>query len=201
MSKNIVIYSHRSKNCMNLLYLMQNCGIIGLFRHIDINAPGMRVPTGVTEIPVLIVANIPHPLVGASAFKWVNDTRQWREQNMRMKEMVSTNVYNWHMLKSKITDTDSKELLPYEESTMSSFSDKFCLMKDEVLPQNHVGVSESIRIYTAPTEDKKITRDIQDKLIKNELTRRQEQDTFYKKNMDNIIEKVKEGGITVRQIT
>jgi hypothetical protein len=191
---NVVIYSHESKNCRNLLHMMQNSGIINLFRHIDISAPGMRIPDGITQIPTLIVANISDPLIGEHAFKWVNDTRRWKEQNERMKSMMTNNIYNWHMIKSNNSETEeNKGLLPYEENTMSSFSDKFCLMKDDILPQNHVGISESIRIYTAPEEDKKISKDIQDKLIKTELGKRQEQDVFYKKSMDIIIDKAKNG--------
>lgn len=154
-SKNVIIYSHKSKNCRDLLHIMQNCGIIQLFQHIDISAPGMVVPNGVTDIPTLLVANIPQPLIGADAFRWVHDTRKWKEQNARMKQMINANIYNWNMLKSKTQDNDTLHgLIPYEESAMSSFSDKFCLIKDDLLPQNHVGVSESVKIYTAPEEKK-----------------------------------------------
>lgn len=196
-SKNVIIYSHKSQNCRNLLHNMKNCGIISLFRHIDISAPGIVVPQGVTDIPTLLVANISQPLIGADAFRWVNDTRKWKDQNARTTQMMNANIYNWNMLKSTTQENDGlKGLLPYEETAMSSFSDKFCLLKDDILPQQYVGISESIRIYTAPDEKNKLSKHTQEKLLKDEKEKRQNQDNFNKQNIETLLEKSKKGELT-----
>lgn len=197
MHDNAIVYAHKSANCRKLLALMQDCGIINLFKHVDISIPGVPVPRGITDIPTIITSSVPKPLVGNEAFKWVNDIRRIKEQNNRVSRAVAENKYEWNMIKSKVTDKKEEQdkLLPYDENVMSSFSDPFCLVNDGVLPQNHVGISESVSMFMVADNKQKISGEVQKSLIEKEKKRREEQDSFYTQNIERTMEKIASGDI------
>jgi hypothetical protein len=179
---------------------MQNAGIIGLFRHIDVSMPGTIAPKGITDIPTLIISNIQEPLVGQQAFLWVENTKKWQEQNSRVQKMIQSNIYQFQHLKSNNSQNNNKEsdkLLGYVDNEMTGFSDKFCLLKeDSALPQNFINYGESISIYTAP-EEKKIDKNTQASLMQDIMKKRDEQDKINKVNINQTIEKAKSGQLDI----
>lgn len=200
MAKNIVIYASKSKLCYTLLNAMNSCGILGFFQLIDVCDPRIKIPREVTNsVPTLIISNIKKPLVGDEAFIWVENTRKWKEQNNKLKQMVKNNVYQWNMLSTNQNVSD-KKLAGYVGSEMNGFSDKFCILDNNgALPQNFVSPFEDIKIYTA-NEEHKINKLEQDKRLNEKMKQREEQDIHHKTNNMNIIEQAKRGQLIPSQL-
>jgi len=179
--ENVIIYSHQSEPCRQLIKKMEQCGIIQLFRHIDISKPGVRVPRGISHIPTLLVVGIQNPLVGQEAEYWINNIIMQRRQKEQQQQRES----------KQLPPLEEKKFNPYEESTMNSFSDKFCLLKDDMLPQNFANPKESINVFTAPEQKQKIGKDKHDALMRERIDNRNEQDKMYKDHIETIINKLK----------
>lgn len=192
--ENIVVYASKSDNCLTLLKLMDSCGILKLFRLVDICYN--PIPFGIQNIPVLIIKNLPKMLVGEEAFKWVDQTRRWTET----QRIMSSNIQDWHKIGSRLSvaepSSDTK-LLVYDESSMASTSDKYCLVdetKNAALPQNYVGAEEKILIWAPPNaESEKLFKQRADGLLSKITEIRTSQDKITKDNNDSIIDKAKSG--------
>lgn len=204
MPRNIIVYASRSELCRKLLIAMENCGILNLFDKIDVCRQGARIPQGLTDIPTLIVTTCDMPLVGQKAFEWVEQRRTLIQQHTNMKKMISNNIYQWNMLKSNIT-TNASKMLGYSDMEMGKLTDDYALVKDDAtnnvsLPQSFVNWNESITIYTGP-EEKKLTKDQQNMLLKNVEARRLEQDGIFKSDSVNTLNQLTKGNILPSQLS
>ena len=204
MTRNIIVYASESALCRKLIVAMQNCGILNIFDKIDVCRPNARIPQGLSDIPTLIVSTCDEPLVGQKAFEWVEQRRMLLQQHSNMKKMISNNIYNWNTLKSNIGSTNNTiKMLGYSDLEMGNSSDMYAVVKDtanESFPQSFVNWNESITIYTGQ-EEKKLSKEQQNILLKNIESRRQEQDGAFKSECINIKAQLINGNLLPSQLS
>ena len=105
-----------------------------------------KVPKGISIVPTLLVSSINKPLEGINAFKWVENIKYLRKNNILNKNVGPNGYYSLEM---------------------SGFSDKFSNMNDEKANEqsyHNLDNNKNNSIFTAP-EKNKITTEEQRKEI------------------------------------
>ena len=147
---NIVFYSKNCNASKNLLLIMKNINILDNFILYCID--DKKVPNGISIVPTLLVSSINKPLEGINAFKWVENIKYLRKNNILNKNVGPNGYYSLEM---------------------SGFSDKFSHMDNEKANDqsyHNLNNKNNNGIFTAP-EKKKINSKEQKKeieLLKNE---------------------------------
>lgn len=176
---NILFYSNKCKTCYNLIRLLQNQGIIKNFKLFCVDDNKKSLPPFVTIVPTMVVNEINKPLVGQETFKYVNTVKMMNEKNW---------VDNNHKLTMQniMMNNQKKDYIGYDTNEMSGFSDNFAYTKtDNAQPHSYVKLdNKNSSIFTAPKDNKKLSKEEQNKAIKNIQEKRDSQDVFYKNEME-----------------
>jgi hypothetical protein len=177
--RNIIFYSELCDSCTNLRTLMHNENILHFFEKQCIDKKeDYYKKIGITHVPTLIVSDIPKPLVSIDAFKWLKDIKCLRYQNM-----INNNnkIIQYNMNKNMHMDGPNA----YVSTEMSGMSDTFAYTDTDMAQPKSFSYGTEDAIYTAPTEDDKLTNVDQEKLIYDAHTSRKNQE----KEFDNIMKK------------
>ena len=184
--RNIIFYSELCDSCTNLRKMMHNENILQYFEPqcID-NKEDYYKRIGITHVPTLIVADVPKPLVSVDAFKWLQDIKRIRYQNMidNNKKIIQQN-----MMKNMQMEGPNAFMI----GEMTGLSDKFAYTDTDMAQPKSFSYGNEDAIYTAPVEEDKISKADQAKLIKDaeqaRLLQAQEFETKMKKGqLDAII--------------
>jgi hypothetical protein len=145
---NIVFYSKNCNASKNLILIMKNINILNNFILYCIDEK--KIPNGIKIVPTLLVSSINKPLEGINAFKWVENIKYLRKNNISDKEIGPNGYYNLEM---------------------NGFSDKFSSMSDDnAQEQSYQNLNNNNNsIFTAPEKNKIKESEYNEKLnnIKN----------------------------------
>ncbi len=171
---NVIFYSGKCKDCRNLLTLLENEKLLGYFVLFCVDGRLDELPSHITAVPTMIVANINKPLVCNEAFEWVNNMKFLRQQNLMMMNKKIIMQQNLMRMANK------KGPHGFLKDEMSGVSDNFAYVKiDNPLPHTYVNINnDKNAIFTAP-EQGKINKDEQKKRLKNMVDQRKDQDSQY----------------------
>jgi hypothetical protein len=131
---NIVFYSKNCNASKNLLMIMKNINILNNFILYCIE--DKKVPNGIKIVPTLLVSSINKPLEGVNAFKWVENIKFLRKDNISKKEIGPNGYYNLEM---------------------NGFSDKYSQMNNEDAHDqsyHSLNKKKTNGIFTAPEKNK-----------------------------------------------
>ena len=163
---NIVFYSKNCNASKNLLMIMKNINILNNFILYCIE--DKKVPNGINIVPTLLVSSINKPLEGINAFKWVENIKFLKKDNISKKEIGPNGYYSLEM---------------------NGFSDKYSNMNNDNAQDqfyHSLNKEKSNGIFTAPEKKKlndeeysqeleqiKNVRNSQEKDIKNVMKKQQ----------------------------
>jgi hypothetical protein len=127
----------------------------------------------------MIVNEINKPLVGQETFKYVNTVKMMNDKNW---------VDNKHKLTMQniMMNNGKKDYIGYDTNEMAGFSDNFAYTKtDNAQPHSYVQLdAKTSSIFTAPKDNKKLSKEEQNRAIKEIQEKRDKQDDFYKTEME-----------------
>jgi len=172
---NILFYSQQCEYCRRLLLLLKTENLICYFKLICVDDKLDKLPRDM-KVPTMRVINVNRPLVAQETFEWVNQMKFIRQQQVMdiNKKIIQQNVLNANIKKGPIG---------FDEKIMSGLSDEFALIKiDDPLPHAYFNVGQEDKniIFTAPQESDTISKQTQNKMIKDLESRRLQQDTEHK---------------------
>jgi hypothetical protein len=175
---NILFYSKNCSTSLNLLQLMKNENLIQHFKLICVETHMNNIPKDIKRVPTLIVKDIPKPLECADAFKWIENIKYIRHQNINKTNQIKQHIIN------------KKSPHGYADLEMGGFSDEFAyLLTESAQPQSFVGCQEKNIIFTAP-EQGKLSNNEQNNKIKDIQNIRKTQDDHIEKLFHNNIHSV-----------
>lgn len=175
---NILFYSQYCETCKNLIILLKNENLLGYFKLICVDDKLDKLPPQITAVPTMIVTTINKPLVCEETFKWIEQIKFLRQQQVMdiNKKIIQNNIIN-NMNNVK------KGPIGYDDEIMSGLSDKFAFTKEDAPPLPHayfgVGDEERNAIFTAPEKNRELSRDLHSKLITDLKKSRSQQDNEY----------------------
>ena len=193
---NIFYYSKFSKMCTDLLKLMDNYGALNRFylKCIDDMDPD-KIPPALERVPTLIIAQMDKPLVAGDAVAWFNNMRpiflQQNSENQNkviMQQIIQNNM-------------QSRGPKGYSEGEHSGFSDQYAYINiDEPLPKEfsaYVNGPDTNIIYTPPKEQNKLSKEEQERYMKESQNERLAQEEQFKsimrkKQIDAVTDREKE---------
>jgi hypothetical protein len=163
--------------CSELVRQMTELGIINNFNHYCVDDNLDKLPAHITEVPMLIVKDIPKPLDTHSSFEWIKTVKFMRQQ--QMLEM------NKKIIQANIQNSQSEGPLGFANMEMGGFSDTFAFTQTDLAPAHSFFQCKSESnnaIFTAP-EQGKIKKGDQDKYLQELKLVLKEQDEQYSKIM------------------
>lgn len=166
-NNNILFYSKTCQTSVNLINILNNEGILPMFKMICVDGQVNKFQNTIRTVPTMIVSNVKKPLEGKETFEWVEKFKFIRKQ-----------VYSNSIVNNNIAQKNQHVgPLEYKPLEMGSISDKFAYKDhDLAMPQSFVQASQlDNKIFTAP-EQEKLTKDQQTKKIKHAEEKRKEQD-------------------------
>lgn len=170
---NMLFYSQACNTCKNLLILLQNENLLSNFKLVCVDDKLDKLPQNMI-VPTMTVININKPLVAQETFEWVKQMKFLRQQQIM--------DINKKIIQQNIDYSNKKGPIGYDDEIMAGISDKFAFTKgDEPLPHAYFGINEEDKniIFTPPSEQNKMSKLDQSKLIKDIENRRTMQDSEY----------------------
>jgi len=157
---------------------MKNEDFLKYFRLICIDGNEDKYSNHISMVPSMMASNVPKMLAGEDTFKWVQNMKLLKQKNQKTGDASSEASKN-------LAAQSTTGFLPAYSIEMSGFSDKFAYLNTdnaqtkEFLPYDAFKSNETT-IYTAPSDDNKISRDEQRKLITNVSTKRHTEESQFK---------------------
>jgi hypothetical protein len=179
---NILFYSNQCASCRNLMLLMRNAGFLEAFKLICVDGILDRLPSQITIVPTMIVVGINKPLVAQEAFKWVEQMKFLKYQQLEQAQNKNKN----NIIPPK-QEQKAPKLDGFIQTEMAGISDQFAYIEnDDPLPHSYFGLGEENKhiIFTAPVEQTKLSAEEQSRNIKSLEAKRQHQDSEYAKYME-----------------
>lgn len=175
---NVLFYSQYCQTCVNLIFLLKNENLLGYFKLYCVDEKLNKLPAYITAVPTMIVTTINKPLVCEETFKWVEQMKFLRQQQIMdlNKKIIQSNMINNN-------NNTKKGPIGYDDEIMSGLSDKFAFTKDDAPPLPHayfgVGDEDKNAIFTAPEKNRELTKDMHSKLINDIKNSRDQQNKEY----------------------
>ncbi len=177
LNANILFYSRKCGTCKNLITLLQNENFLAYFKMICVDDIGReQLPPQIKMVPTMIVTGVNKPLVAEAAFKWIEQAKFIRQQELAdtNKRIIQQNLVN-------MAKNNKKGPLGFVEQEMTGISDTFAYKDiDKAQPHSYVGAGDENKnsIFTAP-EQGKISKNEQLTKIKEMEKDRNEQEENY----------------------
>ena len=177
---NMIFYSQKCQLSKDLLILLRNENLLGNFKPMCVDTMLNRLPPDM-RVPTMFVVGLNKPLVGQETFEWIKQIKFIRQQQSMdiNKRIIQNNTMN-------NVNNIKKGPLGYDDDILAGISDKFAFTKkDEALPHAYFGVNDDAKniIFTAPEEKQKINKSLQQKLINDLESKRNEQNTIFSNHM------------------
>jgi hypothetical protein len=178
--RNLLFYSERCNTSRNLIEMMKREDLLKYFEMVCIDNKLDKIPPMITHVPALITTDTPRPWMGADAFKWLQNIKYMRQQQIQDKN-------NKLQLYNTIKELESGGPKAFTDE-MQGISDNFAYKDiDNAQPKSFEEygkeVSKENIIYTPPIDKKKITKGEQMKLINEFKSDRSVQD----KELDKVL--------------
>lgn len=151
---NALFYGRNCQASLALIKLLTEDKLIGnikLFCVEDWLKSGKPLPPHITQVPTLILSNLPKPLVAKAAIGYVYQRRQMLQQ--QSNELLETRQRL--IQQNNIMKSITQHPLPYIPTEMSGFSDNFAYTNEQIKfspPRTFFGYGDEEKhaIYTAP---------------------------------------------------
>lgn len=178
--RNLLFYSERCNTSRNLIEMIKREDLLKYFEMICIDNKLDKIPPMITHVPALITTDTPRPWMGPDAFKWLQNIKYMRQQQIQDKN-------NKLQLYNTIKELESGGPKAFTDE-MHGISDNFAYKDiDNAQPKSFEEygkeVSKDNIIYTPPIDKKKITKGEQLKLINEFKSDRTVQD----KELDKVL--------------
>ena len=199
---NIIFYSKICNVCAQLLKILHNENMLGIFKLICVDDKIDTLPKSIKVVPTMIVSSINKPLEGKEIFEWINSrkfVKSQKNKNIENDDILgrsslcgSAEGASTVQITEKLLLQDPKIIhskpnnntLGYTSQEMSGFSDNFAYTKIDI-PQPHTFLNledeNKYIIFTAP-EQNKLSKNEQDERIRQIENIRKKQDELLKKN-------------------
>ena len=184
----IMFYSKKCEHSMELIKLLDQRGLISMFKFICVD-DNNNIPPCVESIPTIIVNDISKPLIGSSAFRWINTITQFQQPSNNI--LVSKEI-------DKYATPDSNPLLKHVQNIdgpngiigreMIDVSDNYAFVDEDDkhskdIQKNLVGVKDKEQlIITAPEIGKKLDGKTQYDRLNQLINKRSVLENDYYKN-------------------
>lgn len=187
--RNLLFYSEKCNTSRNLIEMMKREDLLRYFEMICIDDKLDKIPPMITHVPALITTDTPRPWIGPDTFKWLQNIRYMKYQQMedRNKKSQIVNI---------IKELEAGGPKGFTDE-MQGISDNFAYKDiDTAHPKAFEEYGKEINkdniIYTPPIDRKKITKGEQVKLINEYRSDRTVQDkelekVLKMKQLDEII--------------
>lgn len=176
MESNILFYSKKCSMCVDLYNILKNEELLQYFKQICIDDNPAQFKGKIQFVPTMIIKGIDKLIEKQDTFVWVDKIRFIRQQNLNKSVVERKNLVN------------KDGPLEYRESEMSGISDQYAYTKtDDAMPKSFLNMRDTDKniILTAPSENKKIDKNIQKNLISNLMkTRSDQEELIVKTNQD-----------------
>jgi hypothetical protein len=178
--RNLLFYSNKCPTSNNLIKMMEREDLLKYFEMVCIDGRENKLPPVITMVPALITTDTPRPWMGADAFKWLQNIKYMRYQQLQDKNNKSQ-LYNT----IKTLEEGGPKAFTDE---MTGISDNFAYKDiDNAQPKafEEYGkeATKDTIIYTPPIEKNRINNNQQSKLINEYSHERKIQDTELDKTL------------------
>jgi ribosomal protein S8 len=190
-NKNIFFMLPECATCQNLAELLKNEGILNNFQVINVEKL-QKIPEALTDVPTLIVAGIPKPLVVREAFIWLQNVKM-----IRQRSRVDMNKRIMYEMTKNMQFKDGPK--GFSSNEMLGFSDNFAYQNENINQDKSQAQAKSFFSYkdeennailTGEEYGEKLKETDQAKLLESIEKQRQDTESQYKLHMKQ--EQIKE---------
>jgi len=173
-NNNILFYSNKCTTSKNLLFVLNNEGLINMFKLVCVDNILDKIPPQITKVPTMIVSNVAKPLIAQETFKWVEQMRFLNNKNQS-----STTFINKQQNQTNQVNQINNEPQEFDYFEAAGISDRYSYTDDRQTQHLYVNVGEEDKhsIFTAPLEENKFSKADQEKIVKERLLNREKQDS------------------------
>ena len=179
LNANILFYSRKCGTCKNLITLLQNENFLAYFKMICVDDVGKeQLPPQIKIVPTMIVTGVNKPLIAESAFKWIEQAKFIRQEELASnnKRIIQQNLVN-------MAKNNKKGPLGFVEQEMTGISDTYAYKRDDIdkaFSHSYVGAGDENKnaIFTAPEQGKVSKNDQLSKIKEMEKERNEQEDEY-----------------------